>query len=105
MDTAGGLSGKSTSIGGKLNQTKVFRPNRNFSHNQYRPDDKFAAWAASLGIRKSPIGCLLNMLVKFSPKYRHALASQASSTSTISDISQSRLVTLAAIAGVTRSVL
>ena len=31
--------------------------------------------------------------------------SQASNTSTISDISQSRLVTLAAIAGVTRSVL
>src|SRR5258705_6599374 len=43
-------------------------------------------------------------MFRVSPPQLEALASQVSSTSTISDISQSRLVTLAAIAGVTRSV-
>ena len=42
---------------------------------------------------------------KVRPHQLAAFVSHASNTSTISDISQSRLVTLAAIAGVTRSVL
>jgi hypothetical protein len=57
-------------------------------------------WLTGISI----VSTFLNRRSENVPCYA-ACASHDSSTSTISDISQSRLVTLAAIAGVTRSVL